>query len=45
MSVRDGRRGRVVTERLIATNGACGYSVTLDDGGTVELFDFELKKE
>ena len=45
MSVRDGRRGRVVTERLIATNGACRYSVTLDDGGTVELFDFELKKE
>jgi hypothetical protein len=44
VSVRDGRHGRVVAERLIATNGACRYSVALDDGGTIELFDFELKK-
>jgi hypothetical protein len=44
VSVRDGRRGRVVAERLIATNGACRYGVALDDGGTIELFDFELKK-
>jgi hypothetical protein len=44
VSVRDGRRGRVVAERLIASNGACRYSVALDDGGTIELFDFELKK-
>ena len=45
VSVRDGRHGRVVAERLIASNGACRYSVALDDGGTIELFDFELKKE
>jgi hypothetical protein len=44
VSVPDGRRGRVVAERLIASNGACRYSVTLDGGGTLELFDFELKK-
>jgi hypothetical protein len=39
-----GRRGRVVSERLIATNGAWSYAVALDDGGTVEHFDFELKR-
>ena len=38
-----GRRGRVVGERLIATNGAWSYTVALEDGGTVEHFDFELK--
>ena len=44
VSVPDGRHGRVVGERLIASNGACRYDVALDDGGTIELFDFELKK-
>jgi len=44
VTVPDGRHGHVVAERLIASNGACKYSVTLDDGGTLELFDFELKK-
>ena len=45
VSLPDGRRGRVVAERLIASNGACRYTVALDDGSTLELFDFELKKE
>jgi len=44
VSLRDGRRGRVVAERLIASNGAWRYGVALDDGGTTERFDFELKK-
>lgn len=44
VSLRDGRRGRVVAERLIASNGAWRYGVALDDGGTAELFDFELTK-
>lgn len=39
-----GRRGRVVTEQLIPSNGACRYRVTLDDGTTVEHFDYELQK-
>ena len=39
-----GRRGRVVGERLIATNGAWRYTIALEDGGTVEHFDFELKR-
>jgi hypothetical protein len=38
-----GRRGTVVGETLLATNGACRYTVKLDDGGTVEHFDFELR--
>ena len=29
-----GRRGRVVAERLIASNGAWVYTVALDEGGT-----------
>jgi hypothetical protein len=33
----------VVAERIIATNGACKYAVALDDGGTVEHLDYELK--
>jgi hypothetical protein len=37
------RRGRVVGERLIASNGAWSYTIALDDGGTAEHFDFELK--
>ena len=40
-----GRRGRVVAERLVASNGAWCYTVALDDGGTVEHFDFELRPE
>jgi hypothetical protein len=43
VAVPGGRQGRVVSERIIATNGACKYAVALDDGGTVEHFDFELK--
>ena len=39
-----GRRGRVVGERLIASNGAWRYTIALEDGGTVEHFDFELKR-
>ena len=39
-----GRRGRVVGERLIASNGAWSYVVALADGGTVEHFDYELKR-
>ena len=39
-----GRRGRVVAGQLIATNGAWRYTVALDDGGTVDHFDFELKR-
>ena len=38
-----GRSGQVVGERLIATNGAWAYRVTLDDGSTVEHLDFELR--
>ena len=39
-----GRRGQVTAERLIASNGAWRYAVALDDGATVEHFDFELKR-
>ena len=39
-----GRRGRVTGERLIASNGAWRYTVALDDGGSVEHFDYELKR-
>jgi hypothetical protein len=39
-----GRRGRVLGERLIATNGAWRYTVALDEGGIAEHFDFELKR-
>jgi hypothetical protein len=39
-----GRRGRVVGERLIASNGAWRYTVALEEGGTVEHFDFELAR-
>jgi hypothetical protein len=39
-----GRQGRVVGERLIASNGAWRYTVALDEGGTVEHFDYELKR-
>ena len=39
-----GHAGRVVGERLIPSNGAWRYAVVLDDGSTVEHFDFELKR-
>jgi hypothetical protein len=38
-----GRRGRVVGERLIASNGAWSYTVALDQGGTGEFLDYELR--
>jgi hypothetical protein len=44
VQVPGGRRGRVAGERLIASNGAWVYAVTLEDGGTVEHFDFELRR-
>ncbi len=43
VQVPGGRRGRVVSERLIASNGAWSYTVALEDGGTVEYLDFELR--
>ena len=45
VAVPGGRRGTVVGERLIASNGAWRYTIALDGGGTVEHFDFELKRE
>jgi hypothetical protein len=39
-----GARGHVVGERLIASNGAWKYTVALDDGGTREQLDFELRQ-
>ena len=39
-----GLRGRVVGERLIASNGAWKYTVALDGGGTREQLDFELAR-
>jgi hypothetical protein len=44
VAVPGGRQGQVVSERIIATNGACKYAVSLDDGGTVEHLDFELRR-
>jgi hypothetical protein len=44
VQVPGGRAGRVVGERLIATNGAWAYVIALDDGGIVEHFDFELRR-
>ena len=37
-------RGRVVGERLVASNGAWFYTVALDGGGTVERPDYELRR-
>jgi len=39
-----GRTGLVVGERLIQSNGAWKYVVTLDDGSQVEALDFELAR-
>ena len=44
VEVPGGRRGGVIGERLIASNGAWRYTVALEDGTTVEHFDFELKR-
>ena len=44
MTVAGGRAGRVVTERLLVSNGSWRYGVELDGGGTVEALDYELKK-
>jgi hypothetical protein len=44
VAVPGGRQGQVVNERLIATNGAWKYAIALDDGGTVEHHDYELKR-
>ena len=43
VQVPGGWRGRVVGERLIASNGAWSYTVALEDGGTVEHLDYELR--
>jgi hypothetical protein len=42
--VSGGRQGRVLTERLVASNGAWKYAVAFDDGGTGEHLDYELKR-
>jgi hypothetical protein len=44
VTVPGGRRGRVVGERLIQSNGAWRYTIALDQGGQAEHFDFELTK-
>jgi hypothetical protein len=36
--------GRVVGERLVASNGAWYYTVALDGGRTVERPDYELRR-
>ena len=37
-------RGRVVGERLVASNGAWFYTVALEGGATVERPDYELRR-
>jgi hypothetical protein len=44
VDVPGGRRGRVVGEELIATNGAWKYTIALDDGGTAQHLDYELRR-
>ena len=36
--------GRVVGERLVASNGAWFYTVALDTGATIERPDYELRR-
>ena len=43
VTVPGGRHGTVVAEILLATNGACRYTIALDGGGTAEHLDFELR--
>ena len=44
VTVRDGRAGIVVGERLVVSNGSWRYEVALDDGGKVEALDYDLRK-
>ena len=44
VTVPGGRTGRVVSERLMHSNGSWLYGVELDGFGTIEYPDFELKK-
>jgi hypothetical protein len=44
VEVRGGARGRVVRERLVASNGAWFYTVALDGDGTTERPDYELRR-
>ncbi len=44
VTVPDGRRGQVVGERLIASNGAWQYTVALEDGSMAEFLDYELHR-
>ena len=44
VQVPGGRRGQVVGERLIASNGAWSYTIALEDGGAVEYLDYELRR-
>jgi hypothetical protein len=44
VAVPGGAGGRVVGERLIASNGAWAYTVALDEGGTCEHLDYELRR-
>jgi len=39
-----GERGEVVSEAIIATNGAWRYGVRLPDGSLREFFDIELRR-
>jgi hypothetical protein len=39
-----GRRGEVVGERIIESNGAWYYAVVFDDGGREERPDYELRR-
>lgn len=44
VTTRDGRQGRIVGEELIATNGAWKYTLALDDGGSAQHLDYELRR-
>lgn len=44
VTVRDGRSGVVVGERLVASNGSWRYDVALDDGSRVDALDYDLRK-
>ena len=43
VEVPGGQRGEVVSETLVATNGAWRYGVRLEGGTTREHFDVELR--
>ena len=44
VEVPEAGRGRVVGERLVASNGAWFYTVALDTGATIERPDYELRR-